>query len=150
MNTTAIPPDGGQPVEFAGVPVKLGRCWYVLPALNVKALRQHRQLILEIQTKSMGEQLEGTAALVFEALRRNYPDVTFDTVESLIDLSNFQHLLEVTMGISGMELVDRTKAEAGNVQGPVATGPSSTPILPAASAGPGETSTSSPSPTSQP
>ena len=136
--TTAI---NGQPVEFAGVPVKLGRCWYVLPALNAGALRRHATAIKAVQSSEPDEQIATCSLLVYEALRRNYPHVTAEFVEDRVDMGNFQHLLEITMGISGLELVDHVAAEAGNAPGQPATGLPSTPTSPPASAGPTATST---------
>jgi hypothetical protein len=91
--------------RFAGRVVTLGGTDYTVPPLNVGAL------------KALAPQLEATANLTgmptltqwddvldvfLAAFRRNYPDMTREQLEELVDMGNFLTLSNVVFGGSGL------------------------------------------------
>ena len=108
-----------------GQKLKLGETEYVVPPLNLKAMRR---LLPRISTLTVvglptDEDLETILDVVHSAMVRNYPDLTKEVVEEGLDVINMKELLGGILGSSGLK--------AGNVtaaMGVLSTGPSSTGI----------------------
>lgn len=84
---------------------------YQVPPLSLKGLRWAREKkiwkrIEDLQKEDNAtllhndEWAELIAQLAHEALRRNYPDITMDQIEDLVDLGNVTPLLVAVRGIS--------------------------------------------------
>lgn len=88
-----------------GVKIKMGGKEYEVPALSFGQLRR---LMPKIESlSSLGatvtaEQMDAIGELVFEALKRNYPDITREAVEDMIDLRNAGAVIAAVMGQSGL------------------------------------------------
>lgn len=82
-----------------------GRDW-VVPPINFAALKKHRALIAEMRAGSVeltDAQQDAMLDLIYLALRRNYPDITPEEVDDMIDLANMQPVFEAIMSVSGFE-----------------------------------------------
>jgi hypothetical protein len=115
-----------------------GREW-VIPPLNLKQLKKLGPKLNQIPAgpatvMPTEEQLGNILELIHSALSRNYPDLTLDEVEDMIDLGNMVKVIQAVMGISGL-----VSAKAGErVPGSQPTGVSSTDTLQPQQVGLGE------------
>ena len=95
-----------------GVKINLGGREFVAPPLNFKALRlltPKLGLLATMGDVPTGEQIDVVIDVVLAALSRNYPDLTRDDLEALLDLANLATALTAIMGASGLE---KTTGEA--------------------------------------
>ncbi len=92
-----------------GTTIKLGGKTYVIPPLNfarLKKLREELSILSAANTSGIGmspELLDASITVILSALNRNYPDMTRDEVEELIDLRNMQEIMAAITGQSGLE-----------------------------------------------
>lgn len=82
--------------RYPGEVVTLGGRDFVVPAMSLGMLKRHRNLLENIESMQPFDALEGVVALVHDALCRNYPDITREEVEDLIDFDNAPMVLQVT------------------------------------------------------
>ena len=95
--------------------VRLGTTDYVVPALNFKRIKQLKE---DLQHLSMADpkgaldetQVEASITIIHSALTRNYPDLTRDDVEDLVDLKNLAEIMSAIMGQSGLVKSGETAA----------------------------------------
>ena len=90
-------------VKHKGIALELGGDFYVIPPLPLGALEQ---------LQAAGGTVQGDLSnpiwvtlmldLIHTALRRNYPDMTRETVGDLIDLGNLGEVVEAVMDVSGV------------------------------------------------
>ncbi|RYF34093.1 MAG: hypothetical protein EOO21_05145 [Comamonadaceae bacterium] len=111
-------------LEFEGVPIKLGRTTYVLPPLALGAIKRHAAQIQKFGELSLNEQMDLTSAIALAALKRNYPDMTLERVDALVDLRNMGDVFAAVVQSSGFTAQTPGKA-AGEAAPP--TGQPSTP-----------------------
>lgn len=91
---------------FDGVEVSLGGKPYVIPPLSLKLIRKYQsqlQTIGVIKGVPGPEQLDLIFDILHDAILRNYPDMTKDTLEELVDITNMPILFKAIMGQSGLE-----------------------------------------------
>jgi len=91
-------------VKVKGIPKDLGGTTYVVPPLSLGALEQLQERI----TAFTGDISDGTQAPIvvdtaWAALKRNYPDISRETVADIIGLENMVEVFEAVMDISGMK-----------------------------------------------
>lgn len=94
-----------------GITVKLGAEPFVVPPLTLKQLKKHKEALTRL--RSLGdiptpEQVDDLIQVTHSALVRNYPDMTPDRLEDLVDVVNLGPLFFAIMGQSGF-----TKKPAG-------------------------------------
>jgi hypothetical protein len=81
----------------------------MVPPLSFKKLRSLENDIKELAklegpaTQYTGEQLKVFLRIVHAALSRNYPDMTLEDVEEILDLGNVRPVVAAILGISGLE-----------------------------------------------
>jgi hypothetical protein len=98
-----------------GVMVAMGGREWTIPPLT---LGQLRRLMPKVQQLSeigsqMGEtQIEVLVEIVAAALHRNYPDISVETVENLLDLGNAGAVLNAVLTGSGLKSRERPPGEA--------------------------------------
>jgi len=95
-----------------GVKIKLGGREFVAPPLNFKALRKFTPqlpVLTQIGDVPTNEQIDVVLDIVHFALARNYPELTRDELEELLDLANLTDALQAILGASGLE---KTSGEA--------------------------------------
>ncbi len=93
------------------VTVKLGGKEFEVLPLSFKAVRQLKPQLTQLANMDSvptDEQITAITDIVHRALSRNYPDITRDEIEDLIDLGNVRHVIPAIMGVSGL-----IKGEAG-------------------------------------
>jgi hypothetical protein len=103
--------------QHDGVPIMLGGVSYTLPPCSLATLKRHAKGIDAFA--KMGSSFnfsEGAVdtlhAVVFEALRRNYPDITADFVAENLGLDQLMPTFQAAMDVSG--LMRKPSAATGN------------------------------------
>jgi hypothetical protein len=98
-----------------GVEVAMGGQDWLVPPLTLGQLRRLMPKVRQLTEigASMGEpQIGVLVEIVAVALQRNYPDVTMDTVENLLDLGNAGVVLNAVLTGSGLKRRGNSVGEA--------------------------------------
>jgi hypothetical protein len=99
-----------------GVTIRMGAREFVVPPMNLKLMRRLLPKINSLRNldASMdGAQMDVMVEIVHSVLTRNYPALTTDEVEDLLDFRNMQPVLTAIMGVSGLEKPEG-EAQAGS------------------------------------
>ena len=119
----------GEP-RFEGQTLKLGDREFVIPPLNWKRIRKLLPVLERI--REMGpvpvgqfteEMLDDYLTVIHEAVSRNYPEVSQDELEELVDLISAPKVFMAVMGQSGLSQGEPQPAEAA-----ASIGENSTPL----------------------
>jgi hypothetical protein len=116
-----------------GVTVAMGGRDWSVPPLTLGQLRRLMPKVRQLTEigASMGEtQIGVLVEIVTAALQRNYPDITPETVENLLDLGNASAVLNAVLTGSGLRSGATLLGEAqapGTNSGAAATAPSHFP-----------------------
>ena len=103
-------------VKVRGIELVLGGETWVVPPLSLGALEQLQPKLKAFTGDVMdGAQLGVVLDVTHAALRRNYPDITRETVGEMIDVGTFMSVFEAVMDVSG---VRRKAAEAEKAGAP--------------------------------
>jgi len=89
-----------------GVAVMMGGREWTVPPLTLGQLRRLMPKVRELSEigAQMGEtQIGVLVEIVAAALQRNYPDITAETVENLLDLGNAGRVLNAVLTGSGLK-----------------------------------------------
>jgi hypothetical protein len=89
-----------------GIEVAMGGRDWLIPPLTLGQLRRLMPKVRQLTEigASMGEpQIGVLVEIVTTALQRNYPDLTTDTVENLLDLGNAGAVLNAVLTGSGLK-----------------------------------------------
>jgi hypothetical protein len=89
-----------------GVEVAMGGETWLIPPLTLGQLRRLMPKVRQLTDvdASMGEpQIAVLVEIVATALQRNYPNVTFEQVENLLDLANAGAVLNAVLTGSGLK-----------------------------------------------
>jgi len=110
-----------------GQKLKLGETEYVVPPLNLKAMRRLLPAISKLKPVGLpsDEDISTIVEVVRSALVRNYPDITLETVEEGIDMGNLAAALGVVLGQSGLAQGNAAAAMMSLSIGASSTGTSS-------------------------
>lgn len=86
-----------------GITMKLAGEEYIVPPLTFRQLKAHYSLIEELNNPETApiKKMESIVKLTHAALSRNYPDLTIEQVEELIDMGNLKTVSEAVLGSSG-------------------------------------------------
>lgn len=106
-----------------GVEIAMGGETWLIPPLTLGQLRRLMPKVRQLTEvdASMGEpQIAVLVEIVATALQRNYPDVTFEQVENLLDLGNAGAVLNAVLTGSGLKTRGVPLGEAVAVAMPVA------------------------------
>jgi hypothetical protein len=96
--------------KYEGVPIYMGGKEYVVPPLSIKYIRNNRDKLKEMRTLAVNLDVltpEGDAffsaslELIHAAIVRNYPEVTRDELEEMIDLGTMPQITLAIMHASG-------------------------------------------------
>lgn len=93
------------PEIIDGVKIKMGGKEYEVPALSFGQLRRLMPKIASLSAIGADiqpEQMDAITEIVHAALSRNYPDITREAVEDMIDLRNAGAVISAVMGQSGL------------------------------------------------
>lgn len=96
-----------------GKTVKMGGKDWTVPPLNFKALKQFGPVL---KTKTPQQLVEEGLVLdiIHAAMLRNYPDLTRDELEDMLDMGNVMEVTMTVMGASGMVAVQPGEGVAAN------------------------------------
>jgi len=101
-----------------GTTIAIGDKEYVVPALSfgqIKRLIPKIQVLQSVTSSLTSEQMEAVVEVVQTALKRNYPEITADDVEDMLDLSNAPRIIKAILGGSGfVQGENMGEAPAGN------------------------------------
>ena len=106
-----------------GVEVAMGDQTWLIPPLTLGQLRRLMPKVRQLTEvdATMGEpQIGVLVEIVATALQRNYPDVTFEQVENLLDLGNAGAVLNAVLTGSGLKTRGSSLGEGMAVAMPVA------------------------------
>ena len=98
-----------------GVMVAMGGRQWTVPPLTLGQLRRLMPKVRQLTEigSQMGESQIGVLVeIVAAALQRNYPDVSAETVENLLDLGNAGAVLNAVLTGSGLRPRERSLGEA--------------------------------------
>lgn len=91
--------------QFEGVGVTLCNVTYILPPCSLATLKRHAKGIDVLQKSSFDfseASVDTIISLVFEALRRNYPDITPEFVAEHLGLDLVMETFQAAMDVSGL------------------------------------------------
>jgi len=105
-------------VDRGGTWVMIGETEFKVPPLNFRALREHMDSINRLSNLRNGaspgpQDFASISAVVHAALARNYPQITLDEVEDMLDIGNMTEVLNAVMAMSGLV---RREGEPGEVK----------------------------------
>lgn len=87
-----------------GVPVQIGTKTYVIAPLTFRQLKQLTPQLNSLpQGRPSAEQLEPVMDVIAAALSRNYPELTRDQLEDMIDISNMGAVVLAALNASGLK-----------------------------------------------
>ena len=95
-------------VKFEGVRVTLGQQVYVVPALTIRQVRAMSEDLAAIKSivgEPTPEQTDSMLRIVQAAVSRNYPDMTVEQLEEVVDLNSLPVVMKAITGQSGLERV---------------------------------------------
>ncbi len=96
-----------------GVKIQMGGQDWLVPALTIGQLRRLSEERKNLSSGDEDKVLAAVCTIVATALSRNYPDMTEQRVEDLIDLENRDRVVSAVLGNSGLK-----PGEAAAVTGP--------------------------------
>jgi len=86
-----------------GKEIALGGQKYILPPLNAAAVKQYREQISSVFVGQLPD-IELVSTLAHAALKRNYPEITVEQVDNLVDYGNMLDVWENLMNLSGLAI----------------------------------------------
>ena len=91
-----------------GKPIKIGEKEYVVPALSFAQVRKSRNLLDKIgkipeEQELTEEHLDMMREITHMGLQRNYPDITKEELEEILDLDNIYDVMEAITGASNLK-----------------------------------------------
>jgi hypothetical protein len=98
-----------------GIMVAMGGQQWTVPPLTLGQLRRLMpkvQQLTEIGSQMGEEQIGTLIEIVAAALQRNYPDISVEIVENLLDLGNAGAVLNAVLTGSGLRPRERSLGEA--------------------------------------
>ncbi len=91
-----------------GIKLNLNGEEYIVPPLTFKQIKKLYPLIEELNGNGgTVKKMETIVTLTHAALSRNYPELTIEKVEDLVDLGNLKTLSEAVLGASGFTRGER-------------------------------------------
>lgn len=94
--------------KFEGMPITIGGVEYIVPPLSFRKVKQLQPEIDKLSqinaasvTANSSEATEVMIKIIHSALQRNYPEITIDELEDMLDLANVRTIIQAVMGISG-------------------------------------------------
>lgn len=100
-----------------GKEFSLGGRVYIIAPLNAAAVKQYRDEIKAVFIGGLPD-IELVSKLAYASLRRNYPTITIEAVDDILDYENYFGVWEALMNLSGLvaqakELTRRVQEQMG-------------------------------------
>lgn len=87
-----------------GKKIMLGGEEYTLPPLNIATLKKHKPFFDSLRDVDRTDpSFDVMADIVFCSLKRNYPDMTQDRLDELLDINNITEAFQAVMTVAGFE-----------------------------------------------
>lgn len=98
-----------------GVDVVLGPSTYTIPPLNFRMLQELAEQIAIVNKGGSFVSDEATrtafTTVIHASIKRNYPDMTYDQVLDLLDVTNAQKAMLALLGVSGFDKKENANGE---------------------------------------
>lgn len=108
---------------YEGEPVKIKGRTYIVPGLSFGQLERLVEKIERLSANKKGiltkQHINDVVEVAHAAISRNYPDLKTSDVKEFIDTRNAKRIMDVIMGLSGLEKSVSTGEDAGETS-PVA------------------------------
>jgi hypothetical protein len=92
--------------KYEGEHLKIGNKVFIVPSLTVKQARDLWPKIINlnkgIDETNLPEKHRDSLEIVLASLKRNYPALTFEELEDMIDLRQMKPVMQAVMGQSGL------------------------------------------------
>lgn len=87
-----------------GVKIEMGGQEWIVPPINLKGIRKIQPLLphLEKLKFDTDEGVNAVVQVVQVALSRNYPEVTAEQIEDMVDMDNLPKIVQAIMNVSGL------------------------------------------------
>ena len=82
-----------------GVKVELNGREFIAPPVNLAFVRAHSDFFEGRKSPTLAFMSDA----IFASLKRNYPDLTQDELEDVLDVGNMKQAFNAVMGTSGVE-----------------------------------------------
>jgi hypothetical protein len=92
--------------KFEGVEVTIAGKKYIMPPLTLKQVRMNQENLKKLNSATVAtdeESLGAAIQIIQTAMARNYPDITTDQLEDMIDLGNIHELAQAIMGVNQLK-----------------------------------------------
>jgi hypothetical protein len=90
-------------VKYDGRKVRMGGQDWVLAPLNLRQIRTTlKDAIGDLQGADTEKRLTAFVNIIHGSLSRNYPDITMEQVEEMLDTGNIGAVVEAVMNTSGL------------------------------------------------
>jgi hypothetical protein len=102
-----------QAPRYAGIPVTLNGKSYIVPPLSMPAARLLLPKIASLKSADglpQPEHIDAVLEVALAAIQRNYPDITADELEELIDVTNIVPLFRAALGLAATSASPSTEA----------------------------------------
>lgn len=91
-------------LKHKGIATDLGGTLYIIPPIALGALEQLQERIAQFNGDVTDfSQIATVIDAAFAALKRNYPEITRETVADAIDVGNMAEVFEAVMDVSGLK-----------------------------------------------
>lgn len=88
---------------FEGKKITVGGTDWVVPPMNFKQIKEHKTLLESLGSLNPSDvkstKLLEVLPVILAAFQRNYPDMTMEKLEEIVDYGNFKAAFEAAMGV---------------------------------------------------
>lgn len=91
---------------FEGTPLPIAGVEYIIPPLSFKQLKALKGDLVRLNTaeaSSSEEQQAVVLRIVHAALSRNYPELTIEKLEEMLDLGNIHEITKAIIGVNQLK-----------------------------------------------
>lgn len=88
-----------------GIEISMGGRKLTVPPLNLKQLKKYGQVLnglTGLTEANIFSQAGALVEVIHAAIARNYPEISLDQVEEMLDLSNLVPVMQAIVGVSGL------------------------------------------------
>lgn len=89
-----------------GLEINLGGTLHMVPPMNFKILKTVQPLLEELNDMKgvpNGKHIDTICKIIWLAMKRNYPEMTLDFVESSVDMGNFVTIMHQVLSAAGIK-----------------------------------------------
>ncbi len=97
-----------------GAKISMAGMEYIVPPLSFKQLKSLAKDVDGLASSGSSissEQMDMAVRVIHAALSRNYPGMTVEQIEEMVDLGNFQQIVEAVLGAAGFKKTSGEEAK---------------------------------------